>query len=83
VRIKVDEDLPTEAAKLLLEAGHQVTTIPEQGMGGWKDLRPAEDGIRPVVELLQQVLDSVSLEDLQGAVAVATPRGVRARYPKP
>lgn len=42
-------------------------------------LRPDEDGIRPVVELLQQVLNSYNLEDLVGATTVATPRGIRLR----
>jgi predicted nuclease of predicted toxin-antitoxin system len=42
-------------------------------------LRPDEDGIRPVMELLQRVLDSYNLEDLAGAITVATARGIRLR----
>ena len=42
-------------------------------------LRPDEDGIRPVIELLQQVLNSYKLEDLVGTTTVATPRGIRMR----
>ena len=42
-------------------------------------LRPDEDGIRPVLELLKKVLDSYNLEDLVGATTVATPRGIRLR----
>jgi predicted nuclease of predicted toxin-antitoxin system len=42
-------------------------------------LRPDQDGIRPVIELLEQVLVSYSLDDLAGAVTVATPRGIRIR----
>lgn len=42
-------------------------------------LRPDEDGIRPVMELLQRVLDSYNLADLVGAITVATPRGIRLR----
>ncbi len=42
-------------------------------------LRPDEDGIRPVLELLQQVLESYKLEYLVGATTVATPRGIRLR----
>jgi hypothetical protein len=38
-----------------------------------------EDGIHPVLELLQRVLDSYNLEDLGGAITVATPRGIRLR----
>lgn len=42
-------------------------------------LRPDEDGIRPVLELLRQVLDSYPLENLAGTITVATPRGIRVR----
>jgi predicted nuclease of predicted toxin-antitoxin system len=42
-------------------------------------LRPDEDGIRPMIELLQQVLNSYKLEELVGTVTVATPRGIRMR----
>ena len=42
-------------------------------------LRPDEDGIRPVLELLQQVLKSSRLEEFEGTITVATPRGIRIR----
>jgi predicted nuclease of predicted toxin-antitoxin system len=42
-------------------------------------LRPDEDGIRPVIELLEQVLNSYKLENLVGATTVVTPRGIRMR----
>jgi predicted nuclease of predicted toxin-antitoxin system len=42
-------------------------------------LRPDEDGIRPVVDLLNKVLASYRLEDLSRSVTVATPRGIRIR----
>ena len=42
-------------------------------------LRPDEDGIRPMLELLQHVLNSYRLENLAGTVTVATPRGIRVR----
>lgn len=42
-------------------------------------LRPAEDGVRPVLELLDTLLRRYRLEKLIGAVAVATPGGVRLR----
>ena len=35
--IKVDEDLPNDAARLLRARGHNALTVLEQGMGGWKD----------------------------------------------
>jgi predicted nuclease of predicted toxin-antitoxin system len=44
-------------------------------------LRPDEDGIRPVVELTQQVLAQYPLNDLAGTITVATPRGIRIRRP--
>jgi predicted nuclease of predicted toxin-antitoxin system len=42
-------------------------------------LRPDEDGIRPIVELLDRILAQHVLNDLTGTVAVATPRGLRVR----
>jgi predicted nuclease of predicted toxin-antitoxin system len=42
-------------------------------------LRPDEDGIRPMMELLEQILNLYKLEDLVGATTVATPRGIRIR----
>ena len=44
-------------------------------------LRPDEDGIRPILNLLEDVLESVNLDTLTGTVAVATPRGLRLRRP--
>lgn len=42
-------------------------------------LRPDEDGIRPVVELLERVLASYDLEALAQTITVVTPRGIRFR----
>jgi predicted nuclease of predicted toxin-antitoxin system len=42
-------------------------------------LRPNEDGIGPLDALVEMVLREGGLERLQGAVAVATPRGLRIR----
>jgi predicted nuclease of predicted toxin-antitoxin system len=42
-------------------------------------LRPDQDGIRPVVELLERVLASYDLEALASTVTVVTPRGIRTR----
>jgi predicted nuclease of predicted toxin-antitoxin system len=37
MHIKVDEDLPRVAVKILRDRGHQAVSVLEQGMGGWKD----------------------------------------------
>jgi len=42
-------------------------------------LRPDQDGIRPVIELLERVLSSYSLDELAGTVTVVTPRSIRIR----
>jgi predicted nuclease of predicted toxin-antitoxin system len=42
-------------------------------------LRPDQDGIRPMVELLERVLANYDLGVLAGTVTVVTPRGVRIR----
>ncbi len=45
-------------------------------------LRSDEDGIRPMVELIQQTLDSYTLDVLTGTITVVTPRGIRVRRPR-
>jgi predicted nuclease of predicted toxin-antitoxin system len=45
-------------------------------------LRPDQDGIRPIVELLEQLLASYDLQALAGTVAIVTPRGIRIRRAK-
>ena len=42
-------------------------------------LRPDEDGISAIVELLERVLTNFDLNRLTGTVTVATPRGIRIR----
>jgi len=44
-------------------------------------LRPDEDGIRPMEELIRKVLAQYSLAELAGTIAVVTPRGIRIRRP--
>ena len=44
-------------------------------------LRPAEDGIRPMVELMKALLATCPLERIAGCVTVVSPRGVRIRRP--
>ncbi len=42
-------------------------------------LRPDQDGIRPLVELLERVLAAYDLGVLAGTVTVVTPRSIRIR----
>jgi len=42
-------------------------------------LRPDQDGIRPILELLEKVLQSYDITALAGTITVVTPRGVRVR----
>lgn len=44
-------------------------------------LRPDEDGIRPLIELMQEVLARHPLETLLGLLTVVTPRSIRIRRP--
>ncbi len=37
MRFKVDENLPNEVARLLAEAGHDASTVLEEGIGGAPD----------------------------------------------
>jgi predicted nuclease of predicted toxin-antitoxin system len=42
-------------------------------------LRPREDGIRPVMRLLEALLRDHALEQLSGCVTVVSPNGIRVR----
>jgi predicted nuclease of predicted toxin-antitoxin system len=44
-------------------------------------LRPDEDGIHPILRLLSDVLKEMNLSQLEGTIAVATPRSLRVRTP--
>ena len=116
MRIKIDEDLPREAVRLLQNLGHDAISVLDQGMSGWKDdalwvaiqseerflvtadkgfgdirshqpgthagvllLRPDEDGIRPLIELLEAILKAYDLNSLAHTLTVVTPRGIRVR----
>ncbi|MES1242687.1 MAG: DUF5615 family PIN-like protein [Acidobacteriota bacterium] len=57
-----------------------VRRFPPGSHGGILLLRPSEDGIRPLLDLLEQVLANIrSLEDLAGLLTVASPQGLRIR----
>jgi predicted nuclease of predicted toxin-antitoxin system len=51
VAIKVDEDLPTEVASLLRNAGHDVRTVYDQCLSGLSD-----DQLWPMIQQEQRVL---------------------------
>ena len=49
--------------------------------GGVLLLRPDEDGIQPILDLLDQVLATFAVATLAGLLMVATPRSIRVRRP--
>jgi predicted nuclease of predicted toxin-antitoxin system len=58
-----------------------IRLYPPGSHGGILLLRPEEDGIRPVLDLLKAVLAEVDLAELEGVLAVATSQGLRIRRP--
>ena len=71
-----------ENAQFLLTADKGFADIrlyPPGSNGGILLLRPDEDGIRPVLDLLKAVLAEVDLAELEGVLAVATSQGLRMR----
>lgn len=56
-----------------------IQTHPPGTHAGVLLLRPDEDGIRPMLTLLHDVLATFEIETLVGTIAVATPRGIRLR----
>lgn len=68
--------------KLLITADKGFANIREHPPGthaGVLLLRPDEDGIRPMLDLIHTVLSTFELEALAGTIAVASPRGIRLR----
>ena len=59
-----------------------IRTYPPGTHRGVLVLRPEEDGIRPFLELVELVLETVpDLSALDGLLAVASPQGLRIRRP--
>jgi hypothetical protein len=58
-----------------------IRAYPPGSHAGVLILRPDEDGIRPMVELIQQTLVGYTLDVLAGTITVVTPRGIRVRRP--
>lgn len=56
-----------------------IRTYPPGTHAGVLLLRPDEDGIRPILDLLKMVLLEVDINQLTGTISVATPRGLRIR----
>lgn len=56
-----------------------IRTYPPGTHAGVLLLRPDLDGIRPVINLIEAIIESYDLSTLAGVTAVATPRGVRVR----
>ena len=56
-----------------------IKAYPPETQAGVLLLRPDDDGIRPVLVLLEEVLANFDLKTLARTVTVATPRGLRIR----
>jgi predicted nuclease of predicted toxin-antitoxin system len=56
-----------------------IRTYPPESHRGVMLLRPDQDGIHPILRLLEQTLEKYDLDSLAGTVTVVTPRGVRVR----
>ena len=56
-----------------------IRIYPPETHGGVLLLRPSEDGIRPVLDMLDRVLAAYRIETLAGFLVVATPQSIRIR----
>ena len=56
-----------------------VRTYPPGTHFGILLLRPDDDGVRPLTDLIRLVLASHNLSEFAGIIAVVTPRGIRVR----
>lgn len=63
MKFKIDENLPSEAAVVLLQAGHDATTVRDEGLGGSSDaivFRASFDEGRALVTLDTDFADARS-----------------------
>jgi predicted nuclease of predicted toxin-antitoxin system len=56
-----------------------IRVYPPGSHNGILVLRPREDGIGPLISLMQRLLSAYSLEELTGSVTVVNPRSIRIR----
>ena len=71
-----------DEGRYLITAGKGFADIrhyPPGMHGGVMLLRPDQDGLNPVLQLLDAVLAQYDLNSLVGTITVVTPRGVRVR----
>ncbi len=59
-----------------------IRKYPPGSHGGVMLLRPDQDGIRPMLELLEKVLNRYGLDALSATVTVVTPNSIRIRRTK-
>ena len=61
-----------------------VRRFPPGSHGGVLLLRPADDGIQPLLDLVNQALKTVSdFRQLRGLLTIVSPLGLRIRRPEP
>ncbi|MCZ7663159.1 MAG: DUF5615 family PIN-like protein [Thermoleophilia bacterium] len=78
-RFKLDENMPARAAAVLHEAGHDVTTVLEQGLGGVRDeivaaACAAEKRILVTLDLDFADMRSYGSADSPGIIIMRLPR---------
>ena len=75
------EEIQNES-RLLITADKgfaNIRTYPPGTHAGVILLRPDQDGIRPIVELIESVLENHNLNVFSGTTAVVTQRNIRVR----
>ena len=58
MRFKIDENLTVEAAESLRQAGHDATTVPQQGLSGAPFRTPDKPHVLDVLNRLLPLFDS-------------------------
>lgn len=77
MRIKLDENLPAGLVPLLAALGHEVDTVPAEGIGG----ELPQPGRIALQERVASLFRTEAADTWTGCMVTATPRKVRVRRP--
>jgi len=77
-RFKLDENLPSRAALVLRQAGHDASTVIEEGLGGASHTTLAEACADEDLVLLERSAQVLGKTSLRGGISILEPHRIRS-----